>query len=218
VDPIAQAIPYTPFFNRDRLIYLTYPDTTVRKSVSDEFIAQGLEVSAFADVSTMTGLIAMRRPDLVILPLCKTAENIDLALETLDAIRRQHLGIHSFVLAPPQVRAEMVCAVMKRGASWVFSAPYVALNLAIAAQELFRGDIHLEQTKGGAGAITVRGFHTLTYRERQILQFIIDGRTNKEMAVDLGLSPRTVEQHRRHIMEKIGARNTAELVRLAIET
>jgi FixJ family two-component response regulator len=66
--------------------------------------------------------------------------------------------------------------------------------------------------------VTVRGFGTLTVRERQILQFVVDGRTNKEIAADLGLSYRTVEVHRRHIMEKIGARNTAELVRLAIES
>ena len=39
-----------------------------------------------------------------------------------------------------------------------------------------------------------------------------------EIAVDLGLYYRTLEVHRRHIMEKIGARNTAELVRLAIES
>jgi FixJ family two-component response regulator len=175
-------------------------------------------VSLLPDISTMTGLITLRRPDLVILPLCETDLRIDTALEALDAIRGQHLGIHTFVLAPPQARAEMVCAAMKRGASLVFSPPYVALNLASAAQEMFRGDFHIKQNEQGERAITVRGFGTLTYRERQILQFVVEGRTNKEIAVDLGLSYRTVEVHRRHIMEKTGARNAAELVRLAIET
>jgi two-component system response regulator FixJ len=218
VDRVAESIPYRPYLNRDRLIYLAHPDAKVAKSLCDEFIAQGFQVSMVPDVSAMTRLIALRRPDLVILPLCEADMNIDIALEALDAIRGQHLGIHTFLLAPQDVRAELVCAAMKRGASSVFSPPYAPVELAVAAQEMFRGDIHVEESKDGPGSVTVRGFGTLTYRERQILQFVVDGRTNKEIAVDLGLSYRTVEVHRRHIMEKIGARNTAELVRLAIES
>jgi two-component system response regulator DctR len=218
VDRVAESIPYRPYLNRDRLIYLTHPDVKVAKGLCDEFIAQGFQVSMVPDVAAMTRLIALRRPDLVILPLCEPDMNLADALEALDAIRGQHLGIHTFLLAPPDTRAELVCTAMRRGASSVFSPPYAPVELAVAAQEMFRGDIHVEETQDGPGAVTVRGFGTLTYRERQILQFVVDGRTNKEIAVDLGLSYRTVEVHRRHIMEKIGARNTAELVRLAIES
>ncbi|MGV3492065.1 MAG: response regulator transcription factor [Devosia sp.] len=188
------------------------------KGLCDEFIAQGFQVSMVPDSSSMTRLIALRRPDLVILPLCEADMDMTTALEALDAIRGQHLGIHTFLLAPADTRAELVCVAMKRGASSVFSPPYAPVELAVAAQEMFRGDIHVEESVEGPGAVTVRGFGTLTYRERQILQFVVDGRTNKEIAVDLGLSYRTVEVHRRHIMEKIGARNTAKLVRLAIES
>lgn len=218
MDRVAESIPYRPYLNRDRLIYLTHSDAKVAKGLCDEFIAQGFQVSMVPDTSAMTRLIALRRPDLVILPLCEEDMDLTVALEALDAIRGQHLGIHTFLLAPQDTRAELVCAVMRRGASSVFSPPFAPVELAVAAQEMFRGDIHVEQTKDGPGGVTVRGFGTLTYRERQILQFVVDGRTNKEIAVDLGLSYRTVEVHRRHIMEKIGARNTAELVRLAIES
>lgn len=218
MDRLADTIPYRPYLNRDRLIYLTHPDSKVAKGLCDEFIAQGFQVSMVPDVLGLTRLMALRRPDLVLMPLCDEARGMDDTLEALGAIRGQHLGIHTFLLAPPDVRAEMVVAAMKQGASSVFSPPYPPVELAVAAQEIFRGDIHVEENKDGPSTVTVRGFGTLTYRERQILQFVVDGHTNKEIAVDLGLSYRTVEVHRRHIMEKIGARNTAELVRLAIES
>jgi two-component system response regulator FixJ len=217
VDRLADTIPYRPYLNRDRLIYLTHPDTKVAKGLCDEFIAQGFQVSMVPDASGLTRLMTLRRPDLVLLPLCGEDRDLTATLEALDAIRAQHLGIHAFLLAPPDVRAEMVVLAMKHGASSVFSPPYAPVELAVAAQEVFRGDIHVEE-KEGAATVTVKGFGTLTYRERQILQYVVDGLTNKEIAVDLGLSYRTVEVHRRHIMEKIGARNTAELVRLAIES
>ena len=218
MDRLADSIPYRPYLNRDRLIYITHPDPKVGKGLCDEFIAQGFQVSMVPDTTGLTRLMTLRRPDLVLLPLCDDAGELTGTLEALDAIRAQHLGIHAFLLAPPNVRAEMVVAAMKRGATSVFSPPYAPVELAVAAQDVFRGDIHVEQSKDGPSTVTVRGFGTLTYRERQILQYVVSGRTNKEIAVDLGLSYRTVEVHRRHIMEKIGARNTAELVRLAIES
>lgn len=218
MDRLADSIPYRPYLNRDRLIYLTHPDSQVAKALCDEFIAQGFQVSMVPDASALTRLMTLRRPDLVLLQLCGEDRDLEPALKALDAIRAQHLGIHAFLLAPRDVRAEMVVAAMKHGATSVFSPPYAPVELAVAAQEVFRGDIHVEQSKEGASTVTVKGFGTLTYRERQILQYVVDGMTNKEIAVDLGLSYRTVEVHRRHIMEKIGARNTAELVRLAIES
>lgn len=218
MDRLADTIPYRPYLNRDRLIYLTHPDLRVAKALCDEFIAQGFQVSMVPDLGGLSRLMTLRRPDLVLMPLCDEDRDPGRALEALDAIRGQHLGIHAFLLAPDAVRAEMVVAAMKRGASSVFSPPYAAVDLAVAAQEVFRGDIHVEDSKDGAARVKVKGFGTLTFRERQILRFVVDGLTNKEIAVDLGLSYRTVEVHRRHIMEKIGARNTAELVRLAIES
>lgn len=218
MDRLAEAIPYRTYLNRDRLIYLTHPDVAVCKALCDEFIAQGFQVSMVPDMSGLTRLMTLRRPDLVMMALCDAGGNIADTLTALDAIRGQHLGIHAFLLAPAGVRAELVVQAMKHGASSVFSPPYAPVDIAQALQEVFRGDIHVESNKEGGEAVTVRGFGTLTYRERQILQHVVSGRTNKEIAVDLGLSYRTVEVHRRHIMEKIGARNTAELVRLAIES
>lgn len=56
----------------------------------------------------------------------------------------------------------------------------------------------------------------LTAREREVLEHAVKGLHAKEIAAVLGISPRTVEVHRTHIMEKLGVRNIAELVRFAV--
>jgi DNA-binding NarL/FixJ family response regulator len=58
----------------------------------------------------------------------------------------------------------------------------------------------------------------LTARERDVLVRIADGRSNKEIAADLRISPRTVETHRLSLMKKLDIRTVAGLTRFAIET
>lgn len=59
-------------------------------------------------------------------------------------------------------------------------------------------------------------YETLSAREVQVLQAMVDGRLNKQIAFDLGISQRTVEVHRANVMEKMQARSLAELVRMTI--
>jgi two-component system response regulator FixJ len=56
----------------------------------------------------------------------------------------------------------------------------------------------------------------LTPREREIMEMVVAGETNKVIARRLGVSSKTVEAHRAHLMAKMQADNTAELVRLAV--
>ena len=55
---------------------------------------------------------------------------------------------------------------------------------------------------------------SLTPREREVMGLVVDGRANKVIAIDLGLSERTVEIHRANVMEKMGARSVAHLVKI----
>jgi FixJ family two-component response regulator len=55
---------------------------------------------------------------------------------------------------------------------------------------------------------------TLTPREREVMNLVVEGEANKAIAIDLGLSERTVEIHRAKVMEKMRARSVAHLVRL----
>ena len=69
-------------------------------------------------------------------------------------------------------------------------------------------------TSGGPGARSVRD--TLTPREQEVCRLLALGHTNVEAAAALGISDRTVETHRTNIMEKLGLRSRAELVRFAL--
>jgi len=57
--------------------------------------------------------------------------------------------------------------------------------------------------------------HHLTIREREVLRLLINGKSNKEIALILGISPKTVSVHRTNIMTKLGVQNTVELLRFA---
>jgi len=59
-------------------------------------------------------------------------------------------------------------------------------------------------------------FDLLTEREREILQLVAEGRTNKEVAAVLNISPTTVETHRTHILQKLGLHSVAELILYAV--
>ncbi len=59
-----------------------------------------------------------------------------------------------------------------------------------------------------------RRYESLTPREQDVIKLVVDGRANKVIAIDLGLSERTVEIHRANVMEKMGARSIAHLVKM----
>lgn len=60
-------------------------------------------------------------------------------------------------------------------------------------------------------------YNTLSVRQRQVMELAVAGLSNKEIGLKLKISPKTVENHRAWVMERIGARNIAELVRIAIK-
>jgi DNA-binding NarL/FixJ family response regulator len=61
------------------------------------------------------------------------------------------------------------------------------------------------------------GFDILSNREKEVLQLVSEGKTTKEIANTLHLSPKTIDSHREHIMDKLGIRSIAELTRYAIK-
>ena len=82
-----------------------------------------------------------------------------------------------------------------------------AVRHALATSEA----LHAADTTTKAAASRLA---SLTPREREVLQGLVAGRSNKEIAVELGASPRTIEVHRMRVMEKLQVRSLPELVRL----
>jgi len=82
------------------------------------------------------------------------------------------------------------------------------------------GVLHEHRQRAGKDAsrkLVRERLRTLTPRESEILDLLLEGRTNKRIAGQLNISCRTVETHRAHIMNKMRARNVAELVQLSLQ-
>ncbi len=84
-----------------------------------------------------------------------------------------------------------------------------------ASPELWRARQEIKTLKGALDVLLkpFPGYESLTARERVALAQIVRGATSKEVARSLGISPRTVEFHRANLMRKLGAKNTADLLR-----
>jgi DNA-binding CsgD family transcriptional regulator len=96
------------------------------------------------------------------------------------------------------------CTMARRSGQWEFlETP----ELKLAKEEIKRLNRAIDILSG------TMGYETLTSRERMILAHIVKGASNKEVGRALGISPRTVEFHRRNTMQKLGVKNTVDLVR-----
>ena len=72
-------------------------------------------------------------------------------------------------------------------------------------------------TAAADGSRAADPYETLTDREKQVLKLVAEGRSNKEVADDLGISVKTAMSHREHIMEKLDLHSRTELIRFAIK-
>ncbi|WP_407177952.1 LuxR C-terminal-related transcriptional regulator [Bradyrhizobium sp. STM 3562] len=110
-------------------------------------------------------------------------------------------------------QTERVCALVKQ----IGSTQQGALPVINAKSECEERVVRPRQIgRARLASATEAGQRPLTKREREVLQLISEGHSNKQGALRMRISPRTFESHRAEAMRKLGARNTAELVRAAL--
>ena len=110
---------------------------------------------------------------------------------------------------------EMAVNAMKAGAADFIEKPYKEQDLLDRVHKAINQSAQKRQESSEEQMARER-LAQLTPRERQVLEFIVDGEPNKRIAYHLGLSEKTIEFHRANIMRKLEAKSLAELVRKTI--
>lgn len=203
---------YHTYHNRDRLVQIIDNDAATCESLSVLFRLEGFQTSFALDAAAFFASPNRRRPDVFIL---NTRDNGESTSDTLKRIKNMRTGAPVFMLAEPQAVHEAVGA-MKLGATDVVTKPIDNEMLVRSVRDALTRDVLLGTVQGGKRPIEIRGFNQLTPREREVLELISNGQSNKETGRELGISPRTVEVHRARVMDKLGARNTADLMRIVL--
>jgi two-component system, NarL family, response regulator NreC len=157
------------------------------------------------------------QPDLVIMDVTMPE------LNGIEATRRlSDVAPRARVLALSMHKdAVYVREILRAGARGYLLKDSAAEDLIAAVRSVAKGEAWLSPTVSDAVLTDYRRHVTdpldlLTSREREVLQMIAEGKTNKEIATTLNLSVYTVEAHRGRVMEKLNLHSTGELVRFAL--
>lgn len=191
-------------------VFVVDDDVSVREGLDSLLRSVGYAVSVFASVREFA---LARRPDT---PSCLVLDvrmpgpsgmDFQAELSALnDPIPIVFLTGHGDV--PMAVRA------IKLGAVEFLLKPFREQDLLDAVRVAIGKDEARRKDEAALAELKER-FATLTVREKEVLTFVAQGRLNKQIAADLGLSEVTVKVHRGQVMRKMGAATLAELVRLA---
>jgi len=181
-----------------------------RKSISRLLRTAGFAVTAFASAKEFLAKYDSETPGCLVLDLAMP-EVSGLELQSILAGKGSPLPI-IFLTAHGNVPKSV--QAMKRGASDFLTRPVNDEDLFAAIRVAIEKDRALRREQAELSEIRAR-LTTLTPREREVLEYVVTGKLNKQIAGDLGTVEQTIKVHRAHVMQKMRVQSVAELVRLA---
>jgi two-component system, LuxR family, response regulator FixJ len=193
----------------DQMIYVIDDSQDVRDSLEVLLDVAGYRCRVFASA---LGFLSQARPS------WKGCVIADVRMPGMTGIELQaELAARGILLPVIIITAHadvpMAVAALKAGAVDFIEKPFRDEVLLAAIRTALTAPVEESGRPGAAGADP--RLATLSAREREVMLLLVAGHPNKEVANRLGISARTVEVHRARIMEKTGAKNLADLVRMA---
>jgi two-component system response regulator FixJ len=187
-------------------------DEAVLDSLRLYFATMGYEVAAFREAdSLLEALAAGLKPDCIVSDIRMPGlSGLDLQRELSD--RGSSIPL---ILITGHGDVEMAVAAIKAGAHDFLEKPFDEQRLNARITEAVTRQGRKAEEERDLVQLGDR-LAELSERQRQVMDLAVQGLTNKQIALQLGISPRTVESYRAWVMERMGAKNLAELVRLAM--
>jgi two-component system response regulator FixJ len=194
--------------SHQRTVYVVDNDLETRRSLTINLASIGAEAWPFGSGSEFLEIFGHLMPGCILLDT--DAED---GLEVLAALVRRETGWPILAMSA-EPRVEVAVRAMKLGALDFLEKPVDSAKLAAALLPAWNAlEASLEQ--GEAKRVAQDRLARLTARELDISLALFGGRSNKTVAHELGISVRTVEMHRAHIMAKLGVKSIAEAAIMA---
>lgn len=192
-------------------IFVVDDDPAVRDTLSLVLSAAGYEVICFADGAALLAIARSRTPAAILLDVHIPGKS---GLDILKELHGEDYPAPIFMISG-QGDIAMAVSAIKGGALDFIEKPFRGSEIVARLDEAI-GAYARRQAAPKFGSLHFPGREPLTRREREVLEQFATGASNKEAGRTLGISPRTIEDHRANIMKKLGARNAADLIRIVM--
>jgi FixJ family two-component response regulator len=194
-----------------REIFIVDDDPLVLNALSIVLSREGYEVTGFGEGGSFLAAAKARTPTCIILDVQMPGQS---GLDILRELNAQQYAAPIFIISGVG-DIPMAVEAIKNGALDFIQKPFDASTVVTRVREAVEAWARRAQ-RGEGVSKTFPGHDLLTARERDVLGQIAAGSSNKQAGRELGISPRTIEVHRARIMEKLGAKNAADLVRIVL--
>src|ERR1700712_1313546 len=194
-------------------IFVVDDDPAVRDTLSMVLTAGGYQVICFADGAALLAVARSRTPSCILLDVNIPGKS---GLDILKELHGEDYPAPIFMISG-QGDIAMAVTSIKSGALDFIEKPFRGSEIVARLDEAI-GAYARRHAEDASKIATLHfpGREPLTRREREVLEQFTSGASNKEAGRHLGISPRTIEDHRANIMKKLGARNAADLIRIVM--
>ena len=195
-------------------IFVVDDDPAVRETLSMVLSAAGYQVICFADGAALLAVARTRIPACILLDVHIPGKS---GLDILRELRGEDYPAPIFMVSG-QGDIAMAVSAIKNGALDFIEKPFRGSEIVARLDEAISAYMRRQAQGDGSKIASLHfpGREPLTRRERDVLEQFASGASNKEAGRQLGISPRTIEDHRANIMKKLGARNAADLIRIVL--